>query len=47
MNGIAGMADVLAVEHSVPNLPDSTYALIGSAAAAHAQAPALSFFLRA
>ena len=46
MNGIATQADVLAIErHPVP-LPDSTYAMIGAAAAPHTQAPALSFFLR-
>ena len=47
MNGIARVADVLAIERTSPTLPDSTYELIGNAAAAHAQAPALSFFLRA
>lgn len=46
MNGIAGMADVLAAESRFPKLPDSTYAMIGAAAAAHARSPALSFFLR-
>jgi fatty-acyl-CoA synthase len=46
MNGIAHLADVLAIERSAPTLPDSTYAMIGAAAAAHAAAPALSFFLR-
>jgi len=47
MNGIAGMADVLAIEGCVPKLPDSTYQMIGAAAALQPQAPALSFFLRA
>ena len=47
MNGIAGMPDVLAIERDAPTLPDSTYEMIGHAAAAHADAPALSFFLRA
>ena len=47
MNGIAGMADVVAIERLVPQLPDSTYEMIGRAAAAQPQAPALSFFLRA
>ena len=46
MNGIAGLADVLAIERSAPALPDSTYAMIGAAAAAHPRAPALSFFAR-
>ena len=47
MNGIAGMTDVVAIERPVPQLPASTYEMIGRAAAAHASAPALSFFLRA
>jgi fatty-acyl-CoA synthase len=46
-NGIAGMSDVETIERHRPALPASTYALIGQAAAAHADAPALSFFLRA
>jgi fatty-acyl-CoA synthase len=47
MNGIAGMSDVETIERNRPTLPASTYELIGQAAAAHADAPALSFFLRA
>lgn len=46
MNGIASMADVLAIERRQPSLPNSTYEMIRAAAAAHATAPALSFFLR-
>jgi fatty-acyl-CoA synthase len=38
---------VLEIERSQPDLPCSTYEMIGRAAAAHAQAPALSFFARA
>lgn len=47
MNGIATIADVLALEaaHGGP-LPDSTYEMIGAAARAHRDAPALSFFAR-
>jgi fatty-acyl-CoA synthase len=47
MSGIASMADVLALEseHAGP-LPSSTYDMIGAAARAYPQAPALSFFLR-
>lgn len=47
MQGIATLSDVLALERSQPTLPASTYDVIGLAAAAHAQAPALSFFARA
>ncbi|HEY1393136.1 MAG TPA: AMP-binding protein, partial [Methylibium sp.] len=47
MNGIAGMSDVETIERNRPTLPNSTYEMIGQAAAAHADAPALSFFLRA
>ena len=47
MIGISGMPDVVAVERDAPTLPASTYEMIGQAAAAHADAPALSFFLRA
>ena len=47
MNGIADQSDVLAIERTSPTLPASTYEMIGRAAAAHAEAPALSFFLRA
>lgn len=47
MNGIAGLSDVVTIECSAPTLPASTYEMIGQAAAAHADAPALSFFLRA
>jgi len=47
MNGIAAMSDVVAIERTGPALPSSTYEMIGQAAAAHADAPALSFFLRA
>ena len=47
MNGISDMSDVLAIERRAPQRPDSTYAMIGHAAAAQPQAPALSFFLRA
>ena len=45
MNGIATQADVLAIEGNTAPLPDSTYAMIGTAARAHAATPALSFFL--
>jgi fatty-acyl-CoA synthase len=47
MNGIASIADVLALE-SEPDvlLPNSTYEMIGAAARAHPEAPALSFFSR-
>ncbi len=47
MHGIAGLSDVVAIERHAPTLPTSTYKMIGQAAAAHADAPALSFFLRA
>jgi fatty-acyl-CoA synthase len=47
MNGIANQSDVMAIERMRPTLPASTYEMIGQAAAAHANAPALSFFLRA
>ncbi|HUL68038.1 MAG TPA: acyl-CoA synthetase [Burkholderiaceae bacterium] len=47
MKGIASMADVVAIERSHPQLPTSTYDMIRAAAAAHAKAPALSFFLHA
>ena len=47
MNGIAAMSDVVAIERTGPTLPASTYQMIGQAAVAHADAPALSFFLRA
>lgn len=46
MNGMANITDVLAIERTRPRLPASTYELISEAAAAHANAPALSFFLR-
>ncbi|MDM0116675.1 acyl-CoA synthetase [Variovorax sp. J22R133] len=47
MNEIASIADVLALEskHDVL-LPNSTYEMIGAAARAHPDAPALSFFPR-
>jgi fatty-acyl-CoA synthase len=47
MDGIACMSDVVAIERTGPTLPTSTYEMIGQAAAAYADAPALSFFLRA
>ena len=47
MNGIAAMSDVVAIERTGPTLPASTYQMIGQAAVAHPDAPALSFFLRA
>jgi len=47
MNGIAGLSDVVAIERNGPTLLTSTYEMIRQAAAAHADAPALSFFLRA
>lgn len=47
MNGIAQVSDVVAIERTAPTLPASTYEMIGRAAATHADAPALSFFLRA
>jgi fatty-acyl-CoA synthase len=47
MQGIASLSDVLEIERSHPPLPTSTYAMIGQAAAAHGDAPALSFFTRA
>ena len=47
MNGIATIADVLALENERDGLlPNSTYEMIGAAARAHPDAPALSFFLR-
>lgn len=46
-HGIATLADVVALERTAPALPASTYEMIGRAAQAHAQQPALSFFLRA
>ena len=47
MNGIASLADVLALEAQHAGLlPNSTYEMIGAAARAHPDAPALSFFLR-
>jgi fatty-acyl-CoA synthase len=47
MNGIAGMSDVAAIERNGATLPASTYEMIGRAAQAHLDRPALSFFLRA
>ena len=46
MQGIATQADVRTLEEGAHDLPPSTYAMIGRAAAAHPQAPALSFFAR-
>ena len=46
MNGIASMADVLAIEREQASLPNSTYEMIRAGALAHPKAPALSFFLR-
>ncbi|MDN8613660.1 acyl-CoA synthetase [Variovorax ginsengisoli] len=47
MNGIASIADILALESEHSGLlPDSTYEMIGAAARAHPDAPALSFFAR-
>lgn len=47
MSGIASIADVLAIERQpAAPLPDSTYEMIGAAARAHPDAPALSFFPR-
>ncbi|MGJ7510304.1 acyl-CoA synthetase [Variovorax sp. GT1P44] len=47
MNGIASIADVLALESEHDRLlPNSTYEMIGAAARAHPDAPALSFFAR-
>ena len=46
MKGIASMADVLSLEEQPPSLPASTYEMLRIAAAEHANAPALSFFLR-
>jgi fatty-acyl-CoA synthase len=47
MSGIASIADVLALESERDGLlPNSTYEMIGAAARAHPDAPALSFFLR-
>lgn len=47
MQGITTLSHVTAIERHTPTLPASTYAMIGQAAAAHAHAPALSFFPRA
>jgi fatty-acyl-CoA synthase len=47
INGIANVADVTAIELASASLPASTYETIAAAAAAHADRPALSFFLRA
>lgn len=45
--GISSLADVLALEHNgLQELPASTYEMIGRAAKAHPDLPALSFFLR-
>jgi len=44
MTPIATLADVQAAETPPPELPPSSYAMIAAAAAAHADAPALSFF---
>ena len=46
MQGIATLADVRTLEEGAHDLPPSTYAMIGRAAAAHPRAPALSFFAR-
>ncbi|MDN3922918.1 acyl-CoA synthetase [Roseateles violae] len=47
MNGIASLADVLALEAGFDGpLPASTYEMIGATARAHPDAPALSFFAR-
>jgi fatty-acyl-CoA synthase len=47
MSGIASIADVLALEREHDGLlPNSTYEMIGAAARAYPDAPALSFFLR-
>lgn len=46
MNGIAQLSDVVAIERACPRLPDSSYEMIGQAAAAHPGEPALTFFLR-
>jgi fatty-acyl-CoA synthase len=46
MTGITRLADVQAIEADAPTLPASTHELIARAAAAHASAPALSFFAR-
>ncbi|GAB3090550.1 acyl-CoA synthetase [Lysobacter terrae] len=48
MRGIATQAEVTAIEANGPptNLPGSTYEAIRRTAAAHPEAPALSFFLR-
>ena len=47
MNGIASLADVLALDREHDGLlPNSTYDMIGAAARAHPEAPALSFFSR-
>ncbi|RZL89557.1 MAG: acyl-CoA synthetase [Variovorax sp.] len=47
MNGIASIADLLALETEHDGLlPNSTYDMIGAAARAHPNAPALSFFPR-
>jgi fatty-acyl-CoA synthase len=47
MSGIVSMTDVIALEREHDGrLPTSTYDMIGAAARAHLEAPALSFFLR-
>lgn len=47
MNGIASMADVLALEGEHDGLlPNSTYEMVGATARTHPNAPALSFFPR-
>jgi fatty-acyl-CoA synthase len=47
MSGIASIADVLALEREHDGLlPNSTYEMIGAAARAHPDAPALSYFQR-
>lgn len=47
MSGIVSMTDVLALDREHDGrLPNSTYDMIGAAARAHPEAPALSFFLR-
>jgi fatty-acyl-CoA synthase len=46
VNGIASMADVLAIEREQASLLNSTYEMIRAGAIAHPKAPALSFFLR-
>ena len=47
MSGVACIADVVALEREHDGLlPNSTYKMIGTAARAHHDAPALSFFAR-